>query len=89
MKVLKFGAIWCPGCLVMRPLWQEIEKENPNLQTEYFDYDENKEAVKKWEIDETLPTFVFIDKNEKELFRLQGERSKKELLKLIEENKDK
>lgn len=89
MKVLKFGAVWCPGCLVMRPLWQEIEKEIPDLQTEYFDFDNDKEAVKEWNIDETLPAFVFIDRNEKELFRLQGERSKKELLKLIEENKDK
>jgi len=25
MKVLKFGAVWCPGCLVMRPRWAEIE----------------------------------------------------------------
>ena len=89
MKVLKFGAVWCPGCLVMRPRWQEIEKESPSLKTEYFDFDGNKEAVEKWKIDETLPVFVFLDKDEKELFRLQGERSKSELLKLIEEYKDK
>ena len=89
MKILKFGALWCSGCLVMRPRWQEIEKENPDLVTEYYDFGENEEAVKKWGIDETLPTFVFVDRNEKELFRLQGEQSKAELLKLIEENKDK
>ena len=89
MKVLKFGAVWCPGCLVMRPMWQEIEKENPWLKNEYFDYDQGKEAVQKWNIDETLPTFVFVDKNEQELFRLQGEISKRELLKLLLENKDK
>jgi len=25
MKVLKFGAVWCSGCLVMRPRWRSIE----------------------------------------------------------------
>lgn len=89
MKVLKFGAVWCPGCLVMRPRWQEIEKENPWLKNEYYDYDQDKKAVEKWNIDDALPTFVFTDKNEKELFRLQGEKSREELLELIEENKDK
>jgi len=89
MKVLKFGAAWCPGCLVMRPMWQKIEKENPWLRNEYYDYDQDKKDVEKWKIDETLPTFIFIDKDEKELFRLQGERSKRELEKLLLENKDK
>lgn len=89
MKVLKFGAVWCPGCLVMRPMWQEIEKENQWLKNEYYDYDQDEKAVKKWHVDDTLPTFIFVDKYEKELFRLQGERSKQELLKLLLENKDK
>ena len=40
MKVLKFGAIWCKECLVMRPMWGEIEKEIPDLETEYHDADE-------------------------------------------------
>ncbi|MEM2916202.1 MAG: thioredoxin family protein [Candidatus Woesearchaeota archaeon] len=89
MKVLKFGAEWCSGCVVMRPRWQEIEKENPWLKTEYHDYDKDKEAVKKWKIDKNLPTFVFLDKNNKEILRLHGEPSKEELLRIINENKDK
>ena len=28
MKVLKFGAVWCPGCLVMKPRWKEIETDS-------------------------------------------------------------
>lgn len=89
MKVLKFGAVWCPGCLVMRPLWQEIEKENPWLKTEYFEFDDEKEAVEKWQINKSLPTFVFIDKDENEILRFSGEKSKAEVVKLIEENKNK
>ncbi|MCD6283846.1 thioredoxin family protein [bacterium] len=90
MKVLKFGAVWCPSCLVMRPRWQKIEKELPWLETEYYDYDKDKEMVKKYKVDKgTLPAFIFLDKNGNEILRLNGEPSKEELLKVIEENKDK
>ncbi len=89
MKVLKFGAVWCPGCIIMKPRWQEIEKENSWLKTEYFDFDNDKEAVDKWSVNDTLPTFVFVDKNEKEFLRLQGEVDKKKLIELITEHRDK
>jgi len=89
MKVLKFGAVWCSGCLVMKPRWTEIEAENPWLQTEYHDFDNEKEIVNKYQIDDTLPTFVFLDKDDQEFLRLNGEVSKDELLKIIENNKNK
>ena len=89
MKVLKFGAVWCSSCLVMKPRWAEIEKENPWLKNEYYDYDKDKEMVAKYKIDENLPTFVFLDNNDKEFLRLQGEPSKDNLVKIILENKDK
>ena len=89
MKVLKFGAEWCSGCIVMRPRWKEIESELPWLKTEYYDYDKDKEMVEKHKINQNLPTFVFLDKDDKEITRLSGEPSKKELLKLIEQHKDK
>jgi thiol-disulfide isomerase/thioredoxin len=89
MKVLKFGAVWCPGCLVMKPRWKKIETENLWLKTEYYDYDENKKMVEKYSVDKNLPTFVFLDKADKEFLRLHGEPSKKVLIKTILENKDK
>ncbi|MCD6429490.1 thioredoxin family protein [bacterium] len=89
MKVLKFGAVWCPGCLVMRPKWEEIEKELPWLETEYYDFDKDKDVVEKYKVNQNLPTFIFLDKEGNEILRLHGEVSKEELLKIIEENKDK
>jgi len=87
MKVLKFGAEWCSGCIVMRPRWKEIEGELSWLKTEYYDYDKDKEMAEKYKIEQNLPTFIFLDKENKEIIRLSGEPSKKELLKLVEENK--
>lgn len=89
MKVLKFGAVWCAGCLVMKPRWKEIEAENPWLKTEYYEYDESHDMVEKYAIDKSLPTFVFLDKDGKEFLRMHGEPSKDKLLKVLLENKDK
>ncbi len=90
MKVIKIGAVWCPTCLVMKPRWQEIEKENPWLQTEYFDFDDNKKDVLSYNADKgKLPIFIFQDKQGKELFRLTGEIGKEKLIELISKNKNK
>lgn len=89
MTVLKFGAAWCNGCLVMRPRWQEIEKENPWLKTNYYDFDTDKEMVQKYGItDGVLPVFIFLDKSGKEILRLSGEKEKKELLEVLTNYKD-
>ena len=69
MKVLKFGAVWCPGCIIMRPRWKEIEEENLWLNTEYYDYDEKEEIAKKWNVTSILPVFIFLDNNNKEVLR--------------------
>jgi thiol-disulfide isomerase/thioredoxin len=87
MKILKFGAVWCPGCLIMKPRWKEIEMENPWLETEYHDFDNKKEVADKYQLG-TLPAFIFLDKKDKEFLRLTGEVSKNELLKIINDNKD-
>jgi len=87
MKILKFGAIWCSGCLIMKPRWVEIEKELTWLKTEYYDVDENQELVKKYSI-KNYPCFIFIDKDGKEINREYGEIEKKKLIEIIEKYKD-
>jgi len=89
MKVLKFGAVWCSGCLVMKPRWTEIEEEHPWLKTEMYDFDKDKKMVEQYNVNNSLPTFVFLDKKNKELLRLNGELSKEKLVKIILENKNK
>lgn len=88
MKVLKFGAVWCPGCLVMKPRWKEIERENPWLDNKYYDFDQDKEAVERYKINKILPAFIFLDKNGEEFLRLDGEIEKNKLLEIINQNKE-
>jgi len=89
MKVIKIGAVWCSGCLVMKPRWAEIEKEYPWLKTEMYDFDKDKKIIEKYNVGNILPVFIFLDKNNIEFLRLSGEQEKKDLIKIILENKDK
>lgn len=88
MKVLKFGAVWCSGCLIMGPRWKEIEKELSWLKTKFFDYDKSLEIVEEYKIKSgKLPVFIFLDKKGKEFKRMQGEIGKKKLIEFLLKNK--
>jgi len=90
MKVVKVGAVWCSGCLVMRPRWEKIEDEMPDLVTEYYDFDNDKKMAEKYEVEGgKLPCFVWLDKKGVELERVTGEPSVKKLMEIIERNRDK
>ncbi len=85
MKVLKIGAEWCNGCLVMRPRWQKIEDDNPDLVTEYYDFDEDTKVVEKFKVEEgKLPCFIWLDEKGEELERITGEPPVKKLKQAIE-----
>ena len=60
MKVLKFGAVWCVECLVMKPIWEEIEEEIPELKTEYYDADDDSEVLKQYNVQD-VPVFIFLN----------------------------
>ncbi|NCU37572.1 thioredoxin [Candidatus Saccharibacteria bacterium] len=89
MKVIKVGAVWCSGCAVMKPRWQQIEQENPWLQTEFYDYDESPEVMAQYSIDENLPVAIFVDEQGNEITRRNGEVSKDELVETIQALRDK
>ena len=86
MKVLLFSATWCPSCLVMRPIWTKIKNEY-KTELEEYDYDIDKEVIQKWDIGSKLPVAIIVDRNEVEITRIVGEKSKKEIMKIIEELK--
>lgn len=83
MKVVKINALWCSGCLVMNNVWNEVLKEN-SIETISLDYDIDNEEVKKYNIGNILPVFIFY-KNDKEVKRVIGEVSLTKMLSIIEE----
>lgn len=84
MKIIKINAMWCPGCLITKSIWQEIEKEYPSHEYINLDYDLDEEKIKKYKIGDILPV-VIMENNNQEIKRIIGEKNKKEILKELED----
>ena len=84
MKILKFNAIWCSGCNIMKKIMKEIEEEYPNIEFISYDYDLNIEEVEKYNIGSIIPVLVFLDEKDEEKARLIGEKNKNEIKQVIE-----
>ncbi|MBQ3021275.1 MAG: thioredoxin family protein [Bacilli bacterium] len=80
MKIIKINAMWCPGCLISKNIWNEIETIYPNHEYINLDYDLDDEIVEKYKVGDILPV-VIIEDNNKEIKRIIGEKNKKEILK--------
>ena len=78
MKIIKIGAVWCPGCLVMRPIWKKL-KEQYSINITEYDLDTDSDIIEKYNVGDKLPVTIFIDENDNELSRLIGEKTMQEL----------
>ena len=83
MRIIKIGALWCPGCLVMKKIWNNINKIY-DLDIIDLDYDMDNEEVKKYNVGNILPVIIFLDKDGVELERLIGEQKEDKLISLID-----
>lgn len=86
MKIITINAMWCPGCIVMHKVWNEIKKEYSDIEFISYDYDMDEDIVKSFNPGDILPITIFM-KDDKEVDRLNGEKSKKELVDIIEKYK--
>lgn len=86
MQIIKIGALWCPGCLVMKKVWNNIIKVY-DLDIIDLDYDMNSDEVKKYNVGNILPVIIFLDKDGNELDRLIGEQKESKLISLIDKYK--
>ncbi len=71
MKLIKIGAIWCSGCLVMNNVISKMLKNYEIDYTEY-DLDMDEEEAKKYNPGDILPVFIVFD-GDIEVTRFSGE----------------
>ena len=71
MRVIKIGAIWCGGCLVMNKVWNKLIKNYSFDYTE-LDLDMDEDEVKNYNPGDKLPIFIVFDGNN-EIERFIGE----------------
>ena len=61
MKVIKINAMWCPGCLISKSIWNEIENMYPNHQYISYDYDLDDSDIEKYNVGDILPVVIIED----------------------------
>ena len=86
MKIIKIGAIWCPGCLVMNKIWNKLDKDN-DLEIVSLDYDIDSDKISKYNVGNILPVIIFVDKDNNELERLVGEQTENKIWEVINKYK--
>lgn len=84
MKIIKIGALWCPACLITNKALDKFISENNDVELINLDYDFDEEIVKKYNVGTTLPVLIF-EENNRELFRLTGEKNYDEIMKAVGE----
>ena len=83
MKLIKIGAIWCSGCLVMNKVWNKLIKEY-NFSYETYDIDMDEDEVEKYNVGEKLPVFIVME-NDKEIKRFIVEYSYSDMVNNLRE----
>ena len=84
MKIIKISALWCPACLITNKAIDKI-KEEQNIEVENLDYDFDEDPDDLDDLNNvgtTLPVLIFMDQD-KELFRLIGEKNYEEIMKAV------
>lgn len=82
MKLIKISAMWCPACLIMRNVINNLDIDIEQVE---YDYDLDEEEISKYNVGDILPVFILED-NGKEISRLIGENTKEEVLEFIRSN---
>lgn len=86
MKFIKINAVWCGACIVTNKVWKEVKKDYPDIEIEELDLDFDEEEVKKYNVGDTLPVVIFMKDNQ-EVERLIGEKTKEEIYDFVERNR--
>ena len=84
-RLLDLGAGKCMACKAMEPVLEKLREEyKGKLQVDFIDVWENPEEAEKYKI-QSIPTQIFFDADDKELFRHTGFMSKEDILKTFKE----
>lgn len=87
MRIIRVTALWCMSCLAMKSVWRKVFSSQDNLEIIDYDYDDDREDILKYQVGDVLPVLI-IYKNDREVKRIIGEKSKKELDKILKEIED-
>ncbi len=82
MKIVKISALWCPACLITNNNLNKLLEKYKDIEVVNFDYD--YDDISEYNVGDVLPELIIYNDN-KEIKRLVGEKSLKELEEVVGE----
>lgn len=79
--IFYFTADWCGPCKKVRPIVEELNRDQAEPKFQIIDVDSEGELARKFEV-RSIPTFIKIEDG-KEVARVTGAQTKKDLEKFI------
>ena len=80
-QVYYFTADWCGPCKKVRPIVEELSRDQSEVKFQIIDVDSEGELARKFEV-KSIPTFILIEDG-KEVNRLTGAKTRNDLEKFI------
>ncbi len=76
-QVYYFTADWCGPCKKVRPIVEELNRDQSDVKFQIIDVDSAGELARKFEV-KSIPTFILIEDGQ-EVNRFTGAKTKKDL----------
>lgn len=76
-QVYYFTAEWCGPCKKVRPIVEELNRDQVDVKFQIIDVDSEGELTRKFDV-KSIPTFIRIEDGE-EVDRIIGAQTKKDL----------
>lgn len=73
-----FTADWCQPCKRTRPIVEELNKDQSLAKFQIIDVDDNMDLASNFKVT-SVPTFILLDGEGKEINRIIGGKTRKEL----------
>ena len=78
--ILYFTAEWCNPCKRVRPIAEELDRDNV-IKFQFIDADDNSDLCRKFDI-KSIPTFILVEDG-KEVKRINGAKTREQLEEFI------
>ena len=76
-QVYYFTADWCGPCKKVRPIVEELSRDQSEVKFQIIDVDSEGELARKFEV-RSIPTFILIEDGQ-EVNRFTGAKTRKDL----------
>lgn len=76
-QVYYFTADWCGPCKKVRPIVEELSRDQSEVKFQIIDVDSEGELTRSFEV-KSIPTFILIE-NGQEVNRFTGAKTRKDL----------